>query len=120
ISELLIKMGDMKVAQSEPIGASQMGRMHLEEPGKGAESATLIEFKDSSGKVLQSLLLGKKHTQKSDRPSPASFGEDGFADGRFVMLKSDPADVFTVSDPLNSVDPKPATWLDKDFFKVEK
>ena len=26
----------------------------------------------------------------------------------------------TVSDPLNSVDPKPAGWLDKDFFKVEK
>ena len=26
----------------------------------------------------------------------------------------------TVSDPLNSVDPKAADWLDKDFFKVEK
>ena len=28
--------------------------------------------------------------------------------------------VFTISDALNSVDPKPAEWLDKDFFKVEK
>jgi hypothetical protein len=120
ISELLIKMGDLKVAQSEPIGASQLGRMHLAEPGKGADSATLLEFKDASGKVLDSLLLGKKHTQKSERPSPMSMGEDGFADGRYVMLHSDPGDVFTVSDALNSVDPKPATWLDKDFFKVEK
>jgi hypothetical protein len=120
ISELLIKMGDLKVAQSEPIGASQLGRMRLQEPGKGAEAATLIEFKDSGGKVLQSLLLGKKHTQKSERPSPMAMGEEGFADGRYVMVKSDPGDVFTVSDPLNSVDPKPATWLDKDFFKVEK
>jgi hypothetical protein len=120
ISELLIKMGDLKVAQSEPIGSSQLGRMHLEEPGKGPESATLLELKDDSGKVLQSLLLGKKHTQKTDRPSPMSFGEDGFADGRYVMLKSDPQDVITISDPLNSVDPKAASWLDKDFFKVEK
>jgi hypothetical protein len=37
-----------------------------------------------------------------------------------VMLKSDPNDVLTISDPLNSADPKPATWLNKDFFKVEK
>jgi hypothetical protein len=120
ISEMLIKMGDLKVAQTEPIGSSQLGRMHLEEPGKGPDSATLLELKDDSGKVLQSLLLGKKHTQKTDRPSPMSFGEDGFADGRYVMLKSDPQDVITISDPLNSVDPKAASWLDKDFFKVEK
>ncbi len=120
ISELLIKMGDLKVAQSEPIGASQLARMHLAEPGKGADSATLLEFKDASGKVLQSLLLGKKHTQKSERPSPMSFGDEGYADGRFVMLRSDPQDVFTISDALNSVDPKPAEWLNKDFFKVEK
>jgi hypothetical protein len=113
-------MGDLKVAQSEPIGASQLDRMHLAEPGKGPDSATLLEFKDAGGKVLQSLLLGKKHTQKSERPSPASFGDEGFADGRFVMLRSDPQDVLTISDALNSVDSKPAQWLDKDFFKVEK
>jgi hypothetical protein len=120
ISELLIKIGDLKVEQSEPIGASQLGRMHLEEPGKGPDSGTLLEFKDSSGKALQSILLGKKHTQKSEQPSPMAFGDDGFADGRYVMLHSDPGDVLTISDPLNSVDPKPAQWLDKDFFKVEK
>jgi hypothetical protein len=121
ISELLIKMVDLKVAQSEPIGPSQLDRMHLAEPGKGPDAATLLEFNDAGGKVLQTLLLGKKHMEKSGRPSPMSFGgEDGYADGRFVMLRTDPQDVFTISDPLNSVDPKPATWLDKDFFKVEK
>src|SRR5580658_6667973 len=39
ISELLIKMGDLKVAQSEPIGQSQLDRMHLAEPGKGPDAA---------------------------------------------------------------------------------
>ena len=120
IKELLIKLGDLKVVQSDPIGASQLARMHLAEPGKGADSAILVELKDAQGKTLQSLLLGKKHTQQSDRPSPMPYGDEGFADGRYVMLGSDTKTVLTISDALNTVDPKAADWLDKDFFKVEK
>jgi hypothetical protein len=120
IKELLLKIGDLKVIQSEPIGASQLGRLHLAEPGKGPDSAILLEFKDAQGKPLQSVLLGKKHTHQSDRPSPMPYGDEGFADGRYVMLGSDPKTVLTISDALNTVDPKPADWLDKDFFKVEK
>ncbi|MGP8199799.1 MAG: DUF4340 domain-containing protein [Limisphaerales bacterium] len=120
ISELLIKMGDLKISQAEPIGSSQLGRMHLAAPGGGPDSATLVEFKDAQGKTLYSLLLGKKHTRKSDRPARMPFGDDEMPDGRFVMLQSDPHQVLTVSDPLNSLDPKPTAWLDKDFFKIEK
>jgi hypothetical protein len=120
IDELLLKVRDLKIVQSEPIGASQLARMHLADPGHGADSAVLVEFKDGPGKVLQSLLLGKKHTHKSDRPSPMPFGDEGYEDGRYVMLKSDPQELLTVSDPLSSLDPKGSEWLDKDFFKVEK
>jgi hypothetical protein len=120
IKELLLKMEDLKIAQAEPIGSSQLGRMHLTEPGSGPDSATLIEFEDAQGKVLQSLLLGKKHTRTSERASPMQFGGGEMPDGRFVMLKNDPQEVLTVSDPLNTVDPKAAEWLDKDFFKIEK
>jgi hypothetical protein len=120
IKELLIKMGDLKVVQSDPIGASQLARMHLAKPGKGPDSAILLEFKDAQGKTLQSLFLGKKHIHESDRPSPMPYGDEGFADGRYVMLGSDPKTVLTISDALNTIDPKPADWLDKDFFKVGK
>ncbi|MGA2176157.1 MAG: DUF4340 domain-containing protein [Verrucomicrobiota bacterium] len=120
ISELLLKISDLKIVQSEPIAAAQLARMHLAEPGRGPDSGVLVEFKDAQGNVLQSLLLGKKHVQKSERPSPMRFGDEGFPDGRYVMLKTDPQDLLTVSDPLNNLDPKPAEWLDKDFFKVEK
>lgn len=120
IKELLFKMEDLKVAQTDPIGASQLARMHLTQPGTGPDSATLIEFKDSQGKVLQSLILGKKHTRKEERSSRLPFGDGEFPDGRYVMLQSDPHDVLTVSDPLNTIDPKAAGWLNKDFFKVEK
>jgi hypothetical protein len=120
ISELLLKISDLKIIQSEPIASAQLARMHLTEPGRGPDSGVLVEFKDAQGRVLQSLLLGKKHVQKSERPSPMRFGDEGFPDGRYVMLKTDPQDLLTVSDPLNNLDPKPAEWLDKDFFKVEK
>jgi len=122
IRELLIKMGDLKVVQSDPIGGSQLARMHLAEPGKGADSAVLLEFKDAQGKTLQSLLLGKKHMREEPegRSRMPSFGEEGFPDGRYVMLGGDTKTVLTISDSLNNVDPKPAEWLDKDFFKVEK
>jgi hypothetical protein len=120
ISELLIKVGDLKVAQAEPIGPSQKARMHLDEPGKGPDAGTLLEFKDTQGKTMQSLLLGKKHTRKSNRPSPMPGMDDEYPDGRFIMLKSDPDEVLTISDALTSVDSKPSEWLNKDFFKVEK
>ncbi|HEY3863066.1 MAG TPA: DUF4340 domain-containing protein [Verrucomicrobiae bacterium] len=121
IRELLLKLGDLKVAQSDPIGASQLPRMHLAEPGKGPDSAVLLELKDAQGKAIESLLLGKKHTHEGGQAQRAPFGGDeGFADGRYVMLSSDPKTVLTISDALNNVDPKPAEWLDKDFFKVEK
>jgi hypothetical protein len=120
IRELLLKMGDLKVVQSDPIASSQLGRMHLTEPGKGADSAVRLELKDAQGKPLQTLLLGKKHTHQSERPSPMGFGDEGFADGRYVMLGNDSKTVLTISDALNSVDPKASDWLDKDFFKVEK
>jgi hypothetical protein len=94
--------------------------MHLEEPGKGTNSAILLEFKNAQGQTLQSIRLGKKHTHQSERASPMPFGDEGFADGRYVMLGGDSKTVLTLSDPLNSVDPKCAEWLDKDFFKVEK
>ncbi|HWD19957.1 MAG TPA: DUF4340 domain-containing protein [Verrucomicrobiae bacterium] len=120
ISELLIKISDLKVGQSEGIGASQLARMRLEEPGKGSNSATLLEFKDSQGKTLDALLIGKKHLRKSEGGMPGPMGDEGYPDGRYVMLKSDPKTVLTISDPLNSVEPKATEWLNKDFFKVEK
>jgi hypothetical protein len=120
IKELLLKMADLKVAQSDPIGPSQLARLHLAPPGPGADAATLLEFKGAQGKTLASLLLGKKHMEESERRPRMPFGDEGFANGRYVMLESDPKTVLTISDALNSADPKPAEWLDKDFFKVEK
>ncbi|MGA2542273.1 MAG: DUF4340 domain-containing protein [Verrucomicrobiota bacterium] len=118
IRDLLMKMADLKISQSEPIGPSQLARMELLPPGQGTNSGTRVEFLDKQGKTLQSLLLGKKHTEQSTRPSP--FGGGEFADGRYLLLSNDTKDLLLVSDPLESIEVNPESWLDHDFFKIEK
>jgi hypothetical protein len=120
LRELFIKLSELKISQSEPIGQTQLARMDLLPPGPGTNTGTntasLVEIQDKQGKTLQSLLLGKKHFEQSSRPSP--YGE--FANGRYVMLPDDHKDLLLISDPLDSIEVNPESWLDRDFFKVEK
>ena len=119
ISEFLIKVQDLKIVQTEAVGPSQLPRLALV-PGTSTNSALVVDFKDQNDKPIKSLLLGKKHMKKSDRPSPyGDMGEEGFPDGRWVKL-SDSDTVAVISDALANIEPKPDQWLKKDFFKIEK
>jgi hypothetical protein len=121
ISEFLIKLSDLKIGQSEKIGPSQLARFGLTADA-GTNSALTVEFKDQADKAIQTLVLGKKHLRKSNRPSP--FGDDmeggGFPDGRYVKVGPSGENVILISDALANIEPKPEQWLNKDFFKVEK
>ncbi len=118
ISGFLLKASDLKIAQSEEIGASQFVKLELLDPSKGTGSGTLLELKDKSGKTIQSAILGKKLIKKSEQPS--QFGEEGFPVGRYVSLPSETKNVFVISESLSDIEAKPENWLNKDFFKVEK
>jgi hypothetical protein len=118
ISEFLIKAADLKIVQADSVGPSQLPRLELVEPGKGDKTGTVVEFKDAGGKTIQSLLLGKKHMRKSEAQSP--FGGGDWADGRYVLLPNREQNVALISDPLNNIEPKAESWVNKDFFKVEK
>jgi hypothetical protein len=120
VSDLLLKLADLKVVQSEPIGQAQLGRLELEPPGKGSGAGTLVEFQNPQGKTLDSLLLGKKHFRTSERAAAMPFGGGEFPDGRYILRPDDPKNVLLISDSLNTVDVKPEQWLNKDFFKIEK
>ena len=117
ISDLLIKLGDLKIAQSQEVGTSQLGRFELLPPGAGAHAGTQVELKDQSGKSLATVLLGKPHQRQPAANS--QFGE-GFPDGRYVMVGTGAKTVAVISDPLENVQPKPEQWLNKDFFSIEK
>lgn len=122
IGEFLRKVWDLKVAQTVEVGPSKLGRLELLPPDKGANAGTLVEFKDKSGKTLNSLLLGKKHMRESHGggDSPFGGGGGGYPDGRYVMVGEDASTVAVVSEPFSNIEPKPEEWLNKDFFKVEK
>jgi len=117
IKNCLIKLRDLKVVQAEEVGPSQLARVELEEPGKEAGGATLIEFSDAKGKLLNSLRVGKRHLRPQDPTVPA--GLHGLYDGRYVLLPSDPGSVLLISDELAGVSSEPESWLDHDFIKVD-
>jgi len=117
ISEFLLKARDLKVVQSEEIGASQLPRMGLA-AGQGSNAAVVVEFEGQGDKPIRTLLLGKKHVKKPTAPSPE--GDEGFPDGRYVEVGTNAASVALVADPLDNIEPQPEQWLNKDFVHVEK
>ncbi|MCX8090430.1 MAG: DUF4340 domain-containing protein [Verrucomicrobiae bacterium] len=120
ISALLLKLRDLKVVQQEQVGASQLPRLQLAE-GQGTNAPTLVEFRDASGQLIRLLRLGKLHARPRRPGGPDEFGDSGgWPDGRYVTTGNDTNIVLLVADPLSNVEPKPANWLNKDFFRVEK
>ena len=119
ISSLLMKLADLKIIQTEEIGPSQLGRFELLPPGVAPNAGTQLELKDQSGKTLGSLLLGKKHTAKPPKNSQFPGGDEGWPDGRYVMAGGAKS-AAVISDSLDSAQPKPEQWLNKDFLSIEK
>ncbi len=118
VSETLRKLWELKVVQPIRIGPSQLGRLELTS-SEETNSATLVTLVDKDGKPLRKVLLGKKHMRQSSSPSPFG-GDEGWPDGRYVMLDDKPESASLVSETFNTLEPKPEQWLNKDFFKVEK
>lgn len=119
IGDLLRKMWELKSVQAMKVGPSQYARFKLSSPDtdKSTNAATLLEFKDKTGKALSSLLLGKNATRGSEGASPMG-GE--YPVGRYLALPDHPQSVFLVSETFSDAEAKPDRWLNKDFFKVEK
>jgi hypothetical protein len=117
IKNLLLRIKDIKVVQSDDIGPSQRARVELEEPGKGVGSGTLVEFKDAGGKVLDSLLVGKRHLRPETASDP--FRMRGLFDGCYVLLPKEPQNVLLISDELAGISAEPGAWLNTEFCKIE-
>jgi hypothetical protein len=117
ISELLLKLADLKVAQTEEVGPSQLARFALVSPGPVTNTGTLVELKDTNGKTLHTLLLGKRHIRKPGAESPIEGA--GWPDGRYVQAGGG-KNVAVISDTLDSVQCQPQQWLNKEFFSIDK
>jgi len=119
ISDLLIKLVELKVTQAEQVGEKLFPRLKLADPGKGEGTGTAIEFKGAAGKPLARLVLGKT-VLKRDAMNPLPSAKDGVPAGRYVRVTGAKDTVVVVSDPLGKAEANPGRWLNKDFFKVDR
>jgi hypothetical protein len=117
INGLLLDVKQLKVMQSDIVSQSQRGRVDLKDPGTGPGSGTLLEFADANGKVMNSLLLGRRHDLKQKDNEP--LGMHGWFDGRYVLYPSEPENVLLVPNEMPYAAESPNAWLDPTFFKVE-
>lgn len=115
ISQLLLKIRDLKIVQTEPVGPSQLPRLDLASPSAETNAALLLELDGASGTPLNRLLLGKTHSHDAGN---AMSGDQSWPDGRYVLTASNADTVAVIADPLSEVLPQPDRWLDKTFLKV--
>lgn len=109
VREFVVKLIELKVGQSEPIGEKDRARLNLDASG------TQVELGATDGKPLAKLIVGKKYFKREvENPDKAA------ADGRFVALPSEQGTVYIVSDPLPQASAKSADWIDRSSFQVEK
>ncbi len=119
IRDLIIKFSEVKVAAPKTVGPSRLPMLELVPPDKGA--GTQVEFKDKSGKLIKSVLLGAKSMREGGGGNDMfGGGGGGSANGRYVMVGGDISTVALVSEPFSSAEAKPDEWLNKEWFKVEK
>ena len=111
VTDLVVKAIELKVGQAEPVGEKDRERLELSEA-----TATRIAFKGADGKALAELLVGKKYFRKE----PEGDASKAPGDGRFVMLPSDPKQVYIVSDPMRLATASSAEWVSKEGFAIEK
>jgi hypothetical protein len=119
ISDLIIKLADLKVVQADTVGPSLLPRVELLEPGKGEGAGTQVELKDAGGKTLARLILGKV-VLKKDPGNPLPSAQNGVPAGRYIRVPDAKERVVVVSDPLSVAQAQPGHWLDKTFFKVDR
>ena len=119
IGDLLLKLPEAKIVQTENVGEALLPRLNLIDPakdGKADAAGTLLELSDKSGKVIGSVLLGRKVIKIEPSPLPI---KQEIPVGRYVLVQGSPT-VLVLSDALKNADAKPARWLAKDFFKAER
>ena len=113
ISDLLLKIQDQKIIQSDAISAGQRPDLYLIEPIKDKPSAIAIDLQDANAKPISKLLLGKRYMKKGANGAEVPAG-------RYVMVSGDEKTAVLLADVLLDAEPKAENWIVKDFVRADK
>lgn len=118
IGELLVKLAELKIVQSEPLPADERAKFDLAEPAeKGTAGAgVVLELKDGKGAPSGRLLLGKQIFKSGEL---ASLGARAEASGRYVLAGADAGTMLAVAEPFARVVARPQDWLAKELLRVD-
>lgn len=119
VGTLLRDVFDLGIVEHVAVGPSKFGRVGLVDPskkeGEEAEKPTVLTFRNEKGAEAAALWIGKEYKKEEQ----SQFGTFDQTAGRYVKLPQG-EDVFLVAQQFDSAKTDPATWLNKDFFQVEK
>lgn len=118
ISDLVLKLSELKPLRVVEAGKSQFGRLSLLPSGTAENGGTQLDVKNQSGKLVASLLLGKEFMRQSESQRNPMMG-GGMPEGRYILVGGE-APVYLVAETFNNVNTDASSWLNRDFFKVEK
>lgn len=128
IADLLSRVVNMRIAQTEKISKDKLGDFDLISPvavrsmitsaaAPIAGQGTVMSLKESSGKTLATLLLGKKLFRKgmiqSNDGMPPREGDVAY--GRYILAGDT---VMAMNEPLEFASANPAQWISKDLFRI--
>lgn len=121
LTTLVKEAFEMKIGESQRAGASQLGTIKLKSPADGApeaETGTLVTFKDSSGKVIASVIAGKVMTIDGNAPAAFSMSPQG-PKTQYLKVDGMGDTVVKAREGFSSLSTDVKTWLDKaQFIKV--
>jgi Domain of unknown function (DUF4340) len=119
VRDLLVKLAELKVVQTEGLTDAIKPRMQLAAPGSGAkpeETGVTVKLQGRDGKNIADMVLGKRMFKPSQM---AGIGGEGLPSGRYVWVASDPQRVNVVSEPFSNVTSKPQQWHARELLRVE-
>jgi len=119
ISALVRKVAELEPVQTVPLGEGDAAALVLKVPTGGApdaETGTLVELSDASGKKLAELVAGKTHSTTSPTAGPMGMA-GGMVTGRYLMLADAPGTAYLVTETFGDLQTSPAQWIDKNFVR---
>ncbi len=119
LSNLLLSLKNLEIAQYPRVMKSQFGAMKLISPVYGKENrdaGILLQLSDKNNKPITSLVLGELHFQEKENNDSYKTVRP---DGRYLRLRDSDKPAL-VTNPLSNADPDPKSWLDNKFIKITK
>ncbi len=113
VRSLLNKLASLKSLRTLETTPQQRADLHLVDGvSEPAKQPSVITLRNSSGGVMETLVLGKERLREGEGAGP--YG--GYPDSRFVATRS--GTIHLAGETLEEAMPLPRSWMDEEFISI--